>query len=77
MTGFEDLLKAILAKEVRCSMYQKMFGEMKGKTEEERDKVAEKYAKIIVETCPPREKTPGNSRRRLRRLASKRYSRFR
>lgn len=53
---YKELSRAFLAKEVSRPTVEKIAAEMKDKTDEEKNEISRKYAKIIMETCPLREK---------------------
>ena len=58
--NYKELSRAFLEKDVSRPTVDKIVAEMEGKTDEEKNEIMRKYAKIIMETYPPREK--GNSR---------------
>lgn len=56
MLKYDELSKIALEREVSWSTWKAMAGEMAGKTDEEKNEISRRYAKIIAETCPPRKK---------------------
>lgn len=60
MLKYEEFSKAVSEREVPSSILYPMAAEMRGKTDEEKNEISRKYAKMIMETYPPRKK--GNSR---------------
>lgn len=53
---YRELSKAVSEREVSLSIYREMSREMDGKTDAEKVEISKKYAKMIMETCPPRKK---------------------
>ena len=60
MLNYKELSKAVSEREVPTSLLWPMSAEMRGKTDEEKNEISRKYAKMIMETYPLRKK--GNSR---------------
>ena len=56
MVNYRELARAFLEKEVSRPTVDKIAAEMEGKTDEEKNEIVRRYAKIIMETYPPRKR---------------------